>query len=185
MNVDPQVFLDMAEATNNVCMVDIEATGLKGDYNSIICVAFKPVRKRPYTFTVKRPGSDKKLVKRVKEELEKYACWVTYYGKGFDINDINTRLFYHGLRPVDPRHHIDMFWQLKTHLLMSRRSQGHYLQWLRLPEQKMGVSAEVWNEVLAHPKRELPKMVARCESDVTGLEQLYRRARHLIRDIKR
>ena len=45
MNVDPQVFLDMAEATNNVCMVDIEATGLKGDYNSIICVAFKPDRK--------------------------------------------------------------------------------------------------------------------------------------------
>jgi uncharacterized protein YprB with RNaseH-like and TPR domain len=185
MNLDAQTYLNLVEHAQQIAMVDIEATGLKGDYNSIICVAFKAIGQPAYTFSVKRPGDDKKLVAAVKDQLERYLCWVTYYGKGFDMKDINTRLFYHGMLPVEPRHHIDLYWQLKTHLLMSRRSQAHYLRWIDSPEQKMGVSPEAWNKVLADPKRELPLLQARCESDVVGLEQLYTRTRHLIRDIKR
>ena len=185
MKIEAQDFLTLVEQTGKLVMVDIEATGLKGDYNSIICVAFKPIGQLPYTLHVKRPGDDKKLVEQVKDRLERYLCWVTYYGKGFDIKDINTRLFYHGMLPVEPRHHLDLYWQLKTHLLMSRRSQGHYLQWLGTPDQKMGVSAEVWNKVLASPKTELPHLIERCESDVCGLEALYRRTRHLIKEITR
>jgi len=185
MQVDAQDFLTLVELTGNIAMVDIEATGLKGDYNSIICVAFKVFDQPAFTLHVKRPGDDAKLVRAVKEQLERYLCWVTYYGKGFDVKDINTRLFYHGMMPVEKRHHVDLYWQLKTHLLMSRRSQGHYLQWLGTPQQKMGVSAEVWNAVLAHPRQELPKLVERCESDVQGLEALYKRTRHLVKEITR
>lgn len=163
--------------------VDIEATGLKGDYNSILCMSFKPWGKRAYTFQVEKPGRDRILVRDIKNELEKYAIWCSYFGRGFDLPDINTRLLYHHYMPVEKRPHLDMYWQLKAKLLNSRRSQGHLLNWLKLPEQKMSVSAETWNEVLANPARAMREMVARNVSDVVGLECLYNRTKHLITDI--
>ena len=50
---------------------------------------------------------------------------------------------------------------------------------------QMGVSAEAWNEVLRDPGKAMPKMIARCESDTAGLMALYKRTRHLVRDLKR
>ena len=183
MKVDTQTFLRLVEGAGTLVSVDIEATGLKGDYNSILCASFKPWGRSAYTISVEKPGADRQLVKEIKAELEKYDCWVTYYGRGFDMPDINTRLLYHRMLPVEKRPHIDMYWQLKAKTLMSRRSQGHLLNWLRLPEQKMSLSAEAWNEVLSAPKKAMREMVKRNVSDVVGLECLYDRTKHLLTDI--
>ncbi len=78
-----------------------------------------------------------------------------------------------------------MYYTLKANTLTARRSQGHLLSWLETPEEKMTVSAEEWNRILYDTERSMKTMLKRCESDVTGLEALYRKARHLIRDIKR
>jgi hypothetical protein len=45
--------------------------------------------------------------------------------------------------------------------------------------------ADVWSEVLYKTEEAMKTMVERCESDVIGLEGLYKRTRHLYRDIKR
>ena len=196
MNLNVQRFLRLTEQAHTLVCWDIEATGLRGDYNSILCVSFKPYGKKPYTLSVDRPGKDGKLVKLVKAELEKYDCWVGYYSKGFDIKMVNTRLLQHRLDPVIPKPHIDMYYVLKYHLNTSRRSQGHLLTRLQeeaTPDEagavgeiaeKMSVSAEVWNMILQDPQKHMPKMRRRCESDAAGLEALYRRTNHLIRDIK-
>lgn len=185
MKVDPQEYLDLVEAAAKLVFVDIESTGLKGDYNSILCVSFKPYGKAAYTFTVKSVGNDQRLVREVKDELEKYSCWVTYFGRGFDLPMINTRLLKWGLLPVDQRFHLDMYWKLKSGILTGRRSQGHLLAWLGTPEQKMTVGASTWSEMGYRIKEHLPLMVKRCESDVRGLEALYKKTRHLVRDITR
>lgn len=185
MQIDPQHYLDLAEKAHDIAFVDIEATGLRGDYNSVLCVSIKPYGKAPYSFTVVRPGNDQKVVREAKEALQKYGSWVTYYGKGFDIPMLNTRLLRWGQGPIEKRFHIDLYYSLKSNLLMARRSQGHHLSWLGTPQQKMGVSAERWNEILSDVDVHMPEMRSRCESDVKGLEALYKRTRHLIRDIKR
>lgn len=185
MNCDVQTFLRLTEQAGTIACVDIEASGLRGDYNSIYCVSIKPYGKKPYTLVVDHPGKDRKLIREVKRELEKYHAWITYYGRGFDIPDINTRLLYHRYHPIEKRPHIDLYWQLKAKLLNSRRSQGHLLNWLKLPEQKMSVSAEVWNEVMTGSKKAMAEMVKRNVSDVVGLECLYDRTKHLITDITR
>lgn len=184
MQLSPQTFLRLCEAARTIAFLDIEAAGLRGDYNSVLVVSVRPFGRRPITFSAERPGLDQKVVRSAKTELEKYDAWVTYYGKGFDVPMLNTRLLRWGLDPIEKRPHIDMYYTLKANLLTARRSQGHLLSWLGTPEQKMTVSAETWNEIMAFPKREMPKMIARCESDVAGLEALYRRCKHLIRDIK-
>jgi hypothetical protein len=49
----------------------------------------------------------------------------------------------------------------------------------------MTVGADVWSEVLYDTEKSMKIMVERCESDVIGLEGLYKRTRHLFRDVKR
>lgn len=185
MQINVESFLRMTEETNSLAMVDIEATGLKGDYNSILCVSIKRFNSKPETIAVRSVGSDKAVVKETKKRLEDLECWVTYYGKGFDIPMINTRLLRWGLRPVDKRPHIDMYYSLKSSILTGRRSQGHLLTWFGNEEQKMGVSANVWSEMPSKFREHMPTMIERCESDVRGLQDLYEKTKHLIKDIRR
>ena len=184
-NVDVQEYLDLVEGAGKLVFFDIESTGLRGDYNSVLCVSLKPYGKKPYTFSIKSPGNDQGVVVAAKKELEKYSVWCGYYSKGFDIPMLNTRLLRWRQAPIEKRMHLDMYYSLKYALLTARKSQGHLLSWLGTPQQKMGVSASVWSDILNDVAGQMPEMIARCESDVKGLEALYKRTRHVVRDLKR
>jgi uncharacterized protein YprB with RNaseH-like and TPR domain len=175
----------LVENAGTLAFVDIEATGLRADYDSTLVVSIKPYGGDPYSFSIKQPGNDQKVVKDAKASLENYDAWVTYYGKGFDIPFLNTRLLKWGQSPIEKRPHIDMYYSLKANILTSRRSQGHLASWLGLPEQKMGVSADVWASIVGNVKKHMPEMVSRCESDILSLEDMYDRTKHVIREIKR
>ena len=186
MQIEPEVFLKLTEAAQRLVFLDIEATGLRGDYNSVLCVSMKPYGGEPVSFSISQPGNDKKVVREVGEWLDENAdAIVTYYGKGFDIPMLNTRRLRWSLPPLQKRPHIDMYYTLKYNLLTARKSQGHLLSWLEAPEQKMAVGADVWNQVLSDTKKAMVTMIERCESDAAGLEGLYERTKHLIRDIKK
>lgn len=185
MNIDVQDFLRLVESSKTIAFIDIEATGLRGDYNSVLCVSVRPYHRSPVTYSIVRPGNDQSAALRAKSHLEALDCWVTYFGKGFDLPMLNTRLLRWGHPPIEKRPHIDLYYTLKANLLTARRSQGHLLSWLQTPETKMGVSAEAWNDVLMNPKTAMKTMVRRCESDTAGLQALYERTKHLIKEIKR
>jgi uncharacterized protein YprB with RNaseH-like and TPR domain len=185
MQLDTQDFLRLVEKSKTLCCWDTESTGLRGDYNSILCLSVKPFHDKPTTFSIVQPGNDQKVVKEAKAMLESMDCWVTYYGKGFDIKMLNTRLLKWGLDPVEKRPHVDLYFTLKSHLLTGRRSQAHLLEWLETPEKKMSVGADMWNDVLRNPQKAIKTMIERCESDCQGLENLYDKTRHLINDVKR
>lgn len=186
MKVDVQEYLRLVKTAKTLAFWDIEATGLRGDYNSILVASVKPYKSKPTTFKIVQPGNDKKLVRELKDHLESFDCWVTYYGKGFDVKMLDTRLLKWGYQPVVKKPHIDMYYTLKAHLLTARRSQGHLLHWLDAPEQKMSVGAEMWNQILHDPTGEaMATMIKRCESDCKGLESLFDKTDHLIGDIKR
>ena len=196
MQLDAQSFLRLTEKAQTLCSWDIEATGLKGDYNSVLCVSIRPFKGEAKTFSITRPGQDKHVVSAAAEMLRDMDCWVTYYGKGFDFPMLNTRLLKWGLRPLERKPHVDLYYTLKSKLITARRSQAHLLDWLRIDHtgesvdhdnrdtvQKMTVSADEWNRVLAHPERAMRTMVKRCESDTLGLQSLYIRTRHLIKEV--
>ena len=65
MQLDTQEFLTLAEQANKLCFWDIEATGLRGDYNSVLVCSIKPFKSKPITFVVKQPGNDQKLVREL------------------------------------------------------------------------------------------------------------------------
>lgn len=185
MQLPAQDFLRLTELAGTLGFLDIESTGLRGDYNSVLVASLKPFGESPESFFVEQPGNDQGVVTKIKHRLEQCDCWVTYYGKGFDIPMLNTRLLRWHKKPIEKRPHLDLYFALKYNLLTARKSQGHLLSWLEGPEQKMTVGAEVWNRILANPQKEIRRMIARCESDVEGLESLYRRTKHVVNDVKR
>lgn len=205
MQLDASTFLRLVEETHRLACFDIESTGLNGDYNSILVVAVKPYGRKPTVLAVDTPGDDKKLVQEAAELLSSFDCWVTYYGKGFDVPMIQSRLLYHGLPKLVKKPHVDMYFHLNAHVNTSRRSQGHRINWLSdappmagmavergldKVEHKMTVPANVWNRVLAEGGNSedgsaMWKLMERCGSDSKGLEWLLRRTQHLVLEIAR
>ena len=186
MQINEQDFIRLVENNNSVCFWDIEATGLKGDYNTILVASVKPYHGDPVTFKVEQIGNDKKVIRELDDYLSEFDCWVTYYGKGFDLPMVNTRKLRWGQKPLEKRHHVDLFFTLKAKTVMSRKSLAQYAGLLELHDQKMGVSPNVWTEVLGEPKgKAMATMVERCESDTIVLQGLWDKTKHLIGEIKR
>lgn len=186
MQLDTTDFLRLVKEAGRLCTFDIEATGLAGDYNSVLVTSIKPWGvDKITTFFIDRPGKDREVVRDTLAELQRYDCWISYYGKGFDVPMLQARALKHRLPPLVKKPHVDMFFQLVSKVKTSRKSQAHFLRWLGTPEQKMDMSPEEWNEVLSNPKRAIAKMKARCESDVRGLEGLFKRTEHLILNVTR
>ncbi len=186
MQIDSQDYLRLVEKAGTLAFVDIEATGLRADYDSTLVVSIKPYDKDPISFKIQQAGNDQRVVREAKAVMEEFDVWCTFYGKGYDIPFLNTRLLKWGYKPIDKRHHIDMYYTLKHNLLTARRSQAHMLRFLETPETKMDVGPDVWNQIVSNPNGPAMRtMVKRCESDTAGLEGLYNRCKHLIRDIKR
>lgn len=183
MQLDEQDFLRLVETAKTLVFLDIEATSLHGDYGSILVAVTKRPKQAPRIYRVDFPGRDRSLVGELRDDLASADAWVTYYGKGFDIPMINTRLLRWGYEPLPKKPHLDLYFVVKHRLQTDRRSQGHLLSWLDLPERKMSVSAEVWNTVLAggdEGRAAFDELVRRCRSDVRGLEALYRRLKPLV-----
>jgi uncharacterized protein YprB with RNaseH-like and TPR domain len=185
MQIEVADYLRIAEKAGEVAMLDIEATNLKSDFGLIVVVSIKPYKKEPVTFWAKTQYNDKVLVREVAQELNKYQTWVTFYGKRFDIKFIKSRLMYWGMPDLPHKHHIDMYEPFRYFLNPSRRSQAHLLRWLDLPQEKMGVSPDVWARLGENYKERIEVLKERCESDTEGLEALYERGKHLLKNIHR
>lgn len=186
MQIEAQDYLRLVEKAGTIVFLDTESTGLNGDYNSLLCVSFKPYGKKPYSFRVRRPGDDRKLIEDAIKEMERYDCIVTFNGVRHDFPLMEARSLFHRGQPL-PRlkHHLDLYLKLKYRLKAARKNQAHLSRWLDTGEKKMDMSPQEWNDVLAYPEKNFPTMIQRCESDVRGLEAMYKRCRHLIKDIKR
>lgn len=185
VRVETQDYLELVESTGSLAFWDIEATQLNADLGSALCASVKPYGKDPYTFKIRAVGNDVKVVRDLKDCLEEYQCWCTFYGKGFDVPFVNTRLLKWGYPPIEARHHIDLFFTLKANTKMSSKGLGRFASLLGTDEQKMGVSQNVWSEMGFKMDKHMPIMVKRCESDCIALENIYSKTKHLIKEIKR
>ena len=92
MQIKAEEFLPLAERAGALCFFDLESTGTKGDYNSILCISVKPWHGKPVSFVVDGPGSDRNILAAARDELHKYTLWCGYYSKGFDAPMIQSRL---------------------------------------------------------------------------------------------
>ena len=193
MQINCQHYLDLVEREHLLAAWDTESQGFEGDYGRLYVVSVKPFGKDPITLSIAENGQDKGLVKDARDLLHEYPCWTTFYGKGHDVPLLNTRLVRWGYAPLDPTHHVDMYYVLKYRLKTGRKSQAHLLEFLGdtmddlgIPrESKMTISPNVWSDLFTSFPKNIRLLRERCESDAMGLESLYRVTRGLIKDIAR
>jgi uncharacterized protein YprB with RNaseH-like and TPR domain len=189
MKIKTQTYLDLVEQTNKLCFWDLETTGLNGDYHTIVIASVLGYKdKKPHTITA-QAGADKKLVEELLSFFMKssYTCMTGYYSKGFDLPFLRTRALRWGLNGNNPdillpEHHLDMYFTLKPKFKMSSNSQAKYLDILEADHRKMSVPPQTWGEA-AHDPKKMAILVKRCESDVIGLRDLYKKTRCLIKEI--
>lgn len=185
MQLEAQDFIRLVENAKTLAIWDTESIGFNADYGTLLCGSVKTVGGDITTFRVEQLGNDRKVARELKDYLESFDAWVTYYGKGHDVPFLNTRLLRHGMRPVDPRPHIDMFFSMKYRLKLSSKSQAQLLSFLQTDEQKLHLGPENWAELGNDFNKRMKNIVVRCESDVEGLEAAFHKTKHVIRDIKR
>jgi len=184
MQLDAKTFLRLCEETHKIGFVDAEMSGKNPDYNSLIVVSILPYGSKVKSFVVSKVGRDREVVKAAVEEMNKLECWVTYYGKMFDIPFIQGRLLKHNLPVLVKKPHLDMYWLMRGNINNARRSQAFLLEWLDTPEKKMTVGADVWCSA-PYEGESITTLKTRCESDVKGLKDLYDKGKRFVVDVKR
>lgn len=183
--VEIQKYLRWIEQDHTLFTWDIESSGLNGDYAQILVISIKPYGEDCVTYSLKKGHSDKAMVRAASKMLSSADAWLTYYGKGFDVKMVNTRLLYWGLPMLVKQPHIDLFYVLKYFMKTGSKSQAHLLNFLELPQEKMTVHPSAWSQLSVNFTENMEILIERCESDCIGLEALYDRAKLAIQDARR
>lgn len=160
-----------------VGFLDIESTGLKGNWDFALCYSLKelgggisgrhltPKEIRTYKF-------DKKLIDELIKDVKKYDRIITYYGSRFDIPFIKTRAEKWGL---DFPAYRDL-WQTDTYdlakrnlLLHSTRLQ-HVCSLMGIPSKQHPLDPDLWQRAQSGDVPSLETVKTHCDEDVIALE---------------
>lgn len=111
----------------NIVTFDIECSDLNADKSVMMSAVVKPLKGKPVVFINKNLGTDKGLDDKeiciaLRDELEKANIVISYYGLGFDIPYLNTRLLFWGERTLRKHLHIDCYRLVKKNFRVTRRS---------------------------------------------------------------
>ena len=161
------------------CIFDMETMGFDADFDRMICSVVKEYGTRRDNIIIrpKHYNDDIDSILRVKETLERFDILVTYYGKGFDIPWLNSRLLLMGEPRVRKMYHIDLYYIIKNMVkrTVRRKSLGHIADIFELEEGKMRIPNKIWRGAHDGDESCIRTIVERCKSDVRLTEQTYDR----------
>lgn len=126
------------------------------------------------------PLDDRLLCLRIKEILETADMLITYNGIKCDVPFIQTRLLHHGIDPLPPIAHKDVYYTAKFKLKLSRNRLYDVESFLGLKDKKTPVKLYKWLEALVGVKKAQDEILHHCKQDVKVLEQAYMKLRPLM-----
>lgn len=164
-----------------VIIFDLECMHINWGANlgNIFCMAWKVLGEKKThlesitDFSGKDILDDSRLVARIKEILDGADMWITYYGTKFDVPFIQTRLLVHGMKPLAPVAHKDLFYTIKFKFKFDRNRLLDVQNFLQLEESKTPVRLEKWLAALVGRKGALDEIEEHCIQDVKVLELAY------------
>ena len=164
---------------------DIESTDLTGDFGRLLCVSILQYDGVLVTFRQDElvaagkatdMADDSALAVLARDALEAHHLTCAWYGKGFDIPLLNTRLVANGHRMLKPMLMFDPRWYYSGWRgLKPRNAKLKTVTEFFGYEQKQEVGAEVWVNARGGNKEAMDIVVERCESDVRILKDLAER----------
>ena len=126
---------------------------------------------------------DKELCIAIRDELEKADWIVTFYGLGFDLKFLNSRLLFWNEKTLSPKLHTDLYRLGKRYFNTSRRSLGVITAFLGI-KGKNHVDMTLWMEAAWNgDKVALKYIVDHNIKDVEITAKLFLRLRSLIKSV--
>src|SRR6266850_8594911 len=166
-----------------IAAVDLETSGLEGDWGSILCASFLPILEENkygevYTLTrkvrAKDPRDDGALASKIRDEIAKYNVIVTWNGKLFDVPFLNARLLKAGKADCNPQMHLDMMWYAAgSSARLASRKLDNVAKFFKTPNQKYDVMPEVLQASRYGDPDALKEVIKHCETDVRILRDVY------------
>ena len=168
---------------------DIESTGLKGDFATILCIGYKWYGEKStkvisimdFPRFKKDPTDDSFLMREFMKVYNEADATITYFGTGFDRKMMYTKLLEHGLALPANIPMIDLFYTVKGNTTLSRKSLDNVANFLGTPTQKTKVLGKVWKKAMAGHAGSIRYIIDHCIADVKVLEEVYERLRPLVR----
>jgi DNA polymerase elongation subunit (family B) len=140
---------------------------------SIICGSYKWQGEDKVTnVAVKKYGSDKEIVEKLRKVLVEADVIVHHNGDKFDVRKLNARIIHHGLEPLPKLNTIDTL----KHIRKIAQFTSHRLDYLGqhlFGEGKMRTRDGLWMEVRNGSKSALQEMREYNNQDVLVLEKVY------------
>lgn len=165
----------------NIKLWDLECSDLNANWGVILCGGVKTYGKKDtHVHTSKTPTNDKDVVRRIADDVADADAWVTWYGAGFDVPFLNSRLIFHGLNPLPPVPHIDGWKIARYKLKLNSNRLQSVRDFLGLPSDKTKVAGPIWLAAISGKKWAMKYIVDHCRADVEVLEQAYDRIKGLI-----
>ena len=174
------------QITGLAASFDLESYGLDPVYGRLLCGVVKPWGQKPKVYRMPHAGSDdSKLVAELVDDLSQYAVLFAHNGLFYDRAMLNGRALAAGLPILDSHAKmVDPYLVARKHLNMRRNSLDALAGHMKLDEQKMHLSPEVWvKAAFDHDEKSMKILVARCISDCAVLEQLATRILPLVGNI--
>lgn len=176
-----------ATPSARVLMFDIEATNLAADFGRTLCIGYMWLGdKDPSILTVRTCAAwgrdhtnDRQIVMDFRRILADSDCWVTWYGKKYDVPFLQTRLLKHGNHFIPPVPHIDLWWTCKSRLKLHNNRLASASDFFNLTP-KTPIRGEAWVRAGAGHKPSLKYVEEHCRADVLSLRDAYMIMRPLV-----
>lgn len=172
-------------------LLDIETTNLKSNWGYIFCYFIKHYGKDKYeSYVVKqsdiRSGEqDKKLLKKLCEDIKKFDRIVVYYGKDrrHDIPFIRSRATKYGFDfPIYRSMYVtDVYDICKAKLSLHRYRMATACQFFGIPAKEHRLNPDIWNRALAGDVKSLEHIAKHCKEDVDSLDLLTQKLIKFVR----
>lgn len=168
---------------------DIESTGLKGDFATVLCVGYKwfgdpkvhVLSITDFPSFKKDNTDDKRLMQEFMKVYNQADMTIAYFGTGFDRKMLYTKLLEHRLEIPANIPLIDLFYTVKNNTTLSRKRLATVAEFLELDTQKSPVLGKVWKRAQAGHEPSIRYVIRHCKADVQVLEEAYVRLRPLVR----
>jgi uncharacterized protein YprB with RNaseH-like and TPR domain len=172
---------------SKVLLWDIECTNLRANYGYILCIGWKELDAKKVSCPTivdfprfkRDPTNDKDLIKFAASELSKADLWVTHYGSRFDVPYVNSRLLFHGMKPMPPIPHIDTWRIARYKMALNSNRLATISEFLTTKDEKTALLSPQWIKAAAGHKPSIRYVKDHCVKDVLVLEEVYKKIRPL------
>lgn len=175
-------------------LLDIESSGLKGDFANAFCFGYMLHGEKKAsiisTLDVVKPcrsckrvdtAQDDRLMRLVYDKICEADVVVTYYGKGFDWKFLATRMLEAGLPPLPDLPHVDLYYTAKHNLALTSNRLANVQEFLRLKTAKTQLTKRVWRRAQAGHVDAIEYIIDHCLKDVEVLDQAYQKLKPYVR----